>query len=191
MKPEIKMKGTLLPLFLVGMASSLIFTILFAALFRLHDEKIWLMLEYICGLILYHFFMRFFLGSFLSIAVKGPLDYSGKWFREKAFEKQLYRKIGVKKWKARMPTFDAALFSVKNSSPEILIQQVCHAEVVHVTTFFFCYLSVLLSLFAEDRAMFLVISITIAILSSLLELLLIIVQRYNRPRLIRLMEKHR
>ncbi len=191
MKQKMSWRGTLLPLFVFGMSSSLILTALFAVLFGTYDAKIWLALSFVCGSVFYHFFLRFFVGTITSVLIKPTLDYENAWFREKPFERGIYKKMRVKRWKAWLPTFDSASFSLEYSSAEVLIQQTCHSESVHVIIFICSYLSLLFCLFISEWELYLDIAIIIAVLASLLDLLLIIVQRYNRPRFISLFNREK
>ena len=92
------------------------------------------------------------------------IHYSLPWFRPKRFEKALYARLGVKRWKSHI--------------------NMCYAEAVHEVIFAASYLPVLLGLMFSHVLLFLVTSC----LFSIVHLFFVIVQRYNRPRLVRLYE---
>lgn len=112
------------------------------------------------------------------------IHYSLPWFRPKRFEKALYARLGVKRWKSHIPTYNYDEFSLSKHTPEEVIQNMCYAEAVHEVIFAASYLPVLLGLMFSHVLLFLVTSC----LFSIVHLFFVIVQRYNRPRLVRLYE---
>ena len=112
------------------------------------------------------------------------IHYSLPWFRPKRFEKALYARLGVKRWKSHIPTYNYDEFSLSKHTQEEVIQNMCYAEAVHEVIFAASYLPVLLGLMFSHVLLFLVTSC----LFSIVHLFFVIVQRYNRPRLVRLYE---
>ena len=88
----------------------------------------WLLsLAITCGTTFYHFAMRLLVGSL----IPARFDYRKSWFQEKPFEKALYRKLGLRRWKGNMPTYQPKLFSLEHYPLEEIIAHMCQAEVVH------------------------------------------------------------
>ena len=115
------------------------------------------------------------------------------WFRSFAFEKggAVYEKLGIRKWQNRVPDMSRILpfmMPAKNLSgnykerlPE-MIQETCVAEIVHLAS---CILG-LPCLWMWPGAGGVIITV---IFIGLLNLPFIFIQRYNRPRLLRLQKK--
>ena len=115
------------------------------------------------------------------------------WFRGFSFEKNgaVYEKLGIRKWHKKVPDMSRilpALMPAKNLSGDygerlpVMIQETCVAEIVHITVSI-----------AGLRCLWMwpgVGGMTVtAIHIILLNLPFILIQRYNRPRLIRLQKK--
>ena len=86
------------------------------------------------------------------------IHYSLPWFRPKRFEKALYARLGVKRWKSHIPTYNYDEFSLSKHTPEEVIQNMCYAEAVHEVIFAASYLPVLLGLMFSHVLLFLVTS---------------------------------
>lgn len=110
------------------------------------------------------------------------------------FEKEgrFWRKLGVHRWKDKVPDMSRLLGDMvkKQLAPDgktdyaLLVQETCVAECVH---FFLGLLS--LGAFALCRSDWMVCIVAVYILLGNLPFQ--IIQRYNRPRLLRLMRKAR
>ena len=61
-------------------------------------------------MIVYHFWGRILLGNLTKLF---RIHHGQRWFRERGFEKKLYRFLRVRKWKEKVLTYDPAAFSVK------------------------------------------------------------------------------
>jgi hypothetical protein len=132
--------------------------------------------------ILYRFGGRILLGK---LTLHMPLDHKHFWFREKCFERKLYKLLCVRKWKEKVLTYDPAAFSVQNHTLEEIATTMTKSETDH-------WINQLISLstllFAIPWGVFWIF-FTTAILSMLFDAQFIIVQRYNRPIVLRLMER--
>lgn len=133
------------------------------------------------GTTFYHFAMRLVVGHL----IPNNFDYRKGWFQPRAFESKLYRKLRVKKWKDRMPTYDPRLFSLTENAPEQILCNMCKSEVVHEVIILLSFLPLLFSLLWDSFFVFLITSVFAAALDTAF----VILQRYNRPRLARLMDK--
>lgn len=131
----------------------------------------------------YHFAMRLIVGAF----VPNHFDFRSRWFQPKAFEDKLYKALKVKRWKDHMPTYDPRLFSMKENTLEQIVANMCQAEVVHTVIILFSFLPLLFTLFWGAFPVFCITSI----LAAGVDTLFVIMQRYNRPRIVRLLQKRR
>ena len=129
--------------------------------------------------ICYHFTARLVIGSIMD-----KIDLSqfkpGSWrFRERKFEKKLYKAIRVKKWKRFAPTYDDSKFDITRNSAETVIGETCRAETVHWMCIAASLVSISFALIFDSLPAFLITGIA----GALVDLVFVIIQRYNRPRL--------
>lgn len=136
------------------------------------------------GTTLYHFAMRLAVGFFIPLLIK-KYNYRNRWFRPKKWEADLYRKLKVKTWKRKLPTFDPSQFSTQTNTLPQIVQNMCQAELVHVVIVIFSFVPLA---FIPILGAFWVFLIT-SLASALLDCVFIFAQRYNRPRLVRIIEK--
>lgn len=136
------------------------------------------------GTTLYHFAMRLAVGFFIPLLIK-KYNYRNRWFRPKKWEADLYRKLKVKTWKRKLPTFDPSQFSTDHYTLPEIAQNMCQAEMVHLVI---VVLSFVPLAFVPLFGVFPVFLAT-SLVAGLIDCVFIIAQRYNRPRLIRIIEK--
>lgn len=137
-----------------------------------------------CGTTFYHLAMRLTVASLIDTRYHNRMDYTKKWFQERAFEKKLYQKLQVRKWKKRLPTMNLRDFDLKNRSVEEIIQATCQAEIIHELIMPLSFVPVMFSVWFGSPGVFFITSCV----SFLFDSLFVIMQRYNRPRLIRLLK---
>ena len=140
-----------------------------------------------CGTCFYHFAMRLLVGYALNCIMQNKADYRKAWYQLRAFEPKLYKLLHVKKWKGNMPTYDPSCFDPKIHSWKEIAQAMCQAELVHEVI---AVLSFLPLAFAIPFGAFPVFLIT-SFLAALYDLSFVIIQRFNRPRIIKFIEKER
>jgi len=157
----------------------------FAVLYHLLQLGWLLSCAITCGMFAYHIAIRFLSPVILQWVFHRRYDYMARWFQPKVWEERLYARLKVKSWKARVMTYDPREFSLQLHTPEEIVVNMCHAEVVHELIVVLSFTSLL---FAIPFGSFWVFLIT-AILAALLDCIFILLQRYNRPRMIRLMKK--
>lgn len=137
------------------------------------------------GTIFYHLAVRLAVGCLIDARYHNQMDYTKKWFTERSFEPKLYKKIQVKKWKKRFPTFNPQDFDLKNRSVTEIVQVTCQAEIVHEVNMVLSFVPVVFSVWFGSLGVFLLTSCAAFIFDSIF----VIMQRYNRPRLLRLIQK--
>ena len=136
------------------------------------------------GTTLYHFVIRLLVGFLVPLCVR-KYDHSNWWFRPRKWENSLYRKLKVRKWKKNLPTFDPSQFSTETNTLSQIVQNMCQAELVHVVIVVLSFVPLAFVPLFGVFGVFLATSLA----SGLLDCVFIIVQRYNRPRLVRIIEK--
>ncbi|MBQ6840241.1 MAG: hypothetical protein IJO45_06075 [Oscillospiraceae bacterium] len=153
-----------------------------AALGYAHSSAGWLLSCAITfGTTFYHLAMRLLVGHL----IPNTFDYHSHWFQPKPFEAKLYRTLRVKKWKDRMPTYDPRLFSMTENTPEQILRNMCQSEIVHEVIVLLSFIPLLFSLLWDSFFVFLITSIFAAVTDTSF----VILQRYNRPRVERLMNR--
>jgi hypothetical protein len=134
------------------------------------------------GTVFYHFAMRLTVGAL----VPATFDHRSAWFQPKTFEAKLYRRLRVKKWKNRMPTYDPQLFSMPDNTMDAIVSHMCQAEVVHEIIIVCSFLPLLFSLLWGSFWVFFITSV----LAAAIDTSFVIMQRYNRPRVEQLINKY-
>ena len=141
-----------------------------------------------CGIttftIMYHLWMRIILGNVTKLF---KINYKQKWFKERKFEKKLYKFLRVKKRKGKALTYNPELFSLKDYSLEEIANTMSKAETDH-------WINELISLstllFAIMWGQFWIFLIT-AIVAMIFDSQFIVIQRYNRPRIVKILDKRK
>lgn len=163
--------------------SSVCFILHYSAIY---ESTVILWIGIVSFTIMYHFWLRIIMGNVTKI-FKDKINYTRWWFKEREFEKKLYKLIRVKKWKDRALTYNPELFDLKERSLEEIAHAMTKAELDHwinelisLSTIFFGFIWGQLWIFVVS-----------AIVAMIFDSQFIIIQRYNRPRVVRLLEKEK
>ena len=158
-------------------------TVVFAWLYRLFFADWMLSSAISAGTTCYHFAMRLVVGTIVPYWVKNPMKY--RWFQQKPFEAKLYAALKVKGWKAHMPTYNPASFSLRENSLAQIVDNCCVSEAVHEVIILFSFVPLLFTLLWGAFPVFLITSLLAAAFDSCFA----VMQRYNRPRLVQILSK--
>lgn len=149
------------------------------------DSRVIMWIGIVAIMIVYHFWVRIIMGN-ISKLFKKHLSYKQWWFKEKKFEKGLYKFLKVKEWKGKALTYNPESFSVKDNSLETLANTMTKSEwdhwmneLISVCSIFFAFI------FKVTVIPFLISAIAAMIFDSQF----IVIQRYNRPRIVKLLER--
>ena len=137
------------------------------------------------GTMFYHFGIRLLVGCLVDARYHNRMDHTRKWFTEKRFERKLYQFLRVKKWKKWLPTYNPQDFDMKSRSVAEIVQVTCQAEVVHEVNMVLSFVPIVFSIWFGSLGVFLLTSFAAFVFDSIF----VIIQRYNRPRLVRLMKR--
>ena len=137
------------------------------------------------GTTFYHLAVRLAVGYLIDARYHNRMDYTNKWFSERAFERTLYKKLQVKKWKKWFPTFNPEDFDIKSRSMSEIVQVTCQSEIVHEVNMVLSFVPLAFSVWFGSFGVFLLTSCAAFFYDSIF----VIMQRYNRPRMIRLIKK--
>ena len=136
------------------------------------------------GTTFYHFAMRLLMGAIVPLCAKNA-DPFHPWFRPRRWEEALYRKLGIKNWKKALPTYDPGQFDLSKNTLEQVLRNTCCAELVHEVIILFSLLPLLFAIPFGAFPVFL----TTSILAAAYDSVFVIAQRYNRPRLVKILKK--
>ena len=139
------------------------------------------------GTCFYHFSMRLIVGHAINYKMKNRADYTKRWYQQRPFESAVYKFLNVKKWKATMPTYDPSVFDPRKHTWEEIAQAMCQAEIVHEVIVVLSFLPLLAAIPFGAFLVFLFTSIA----AALYDLSFVIMQRFNRPRIIQFIKKER
>ncbi|MGM9857886.1 MAG: hypothetical protein ACI311_01360 [Bacilli bacterium] len=129
----------------------------------------------------YQGFLRPYTGLIIHNIYHNKMNFNKWWFKERKFESTLYKILGVRKWKNKMPTYDPDAFNIYKHSLEEVIGATCQAEIVHELMLVESLFPLLLIISFGEPLVFILTTLLCVIIESVF----IIMQRYNRPRLVR------
>ena len=144
-----------------------------------------LLLGIITFTIMYHFWVRIIMGN-LSKLFKKNIKYNQVFFKERSFEKGLYNFLRVKEWKGKALTYNPESFSLKEHSLKEIANTMTKSEVDHWINEVISLVSILFSFIWPNLFWAFLIS---AIAAMIFDSQFIIIQRYNRPRVLKILEK--
>ena len=163
-------------------AFSFIATILSIILFCRFNKSIYLTLAVTFGTISYHLGIRLLVGLFYNTIMKNHADYMKKWYQIHSWENKLYQLLKVKTWKDRMPSYNPEIFSNKKHTWDEIAQSMCQSELVHETNIILSFIPLIASIYFGSFYVFLITSVC----GAVFDLLFVIMQRYNRPRIVKI-----
>ena len=166
-------------------AFSLAATVILAISYKVTSSGILLPLAITSGTIAYHFVMRLMVGLAFHATMRNKADYRKRWYQVSKREMAVYEKLKVKQWKRRMPTYDPALFDPRLRTWEEIVQAMCQAELVHETIAVLSFLPILAGIWFGEYPVFIVTSV----LSAACDMVFVIMQRYNRQRVTKLLNR--
>lgn len=166
---------------------SLILTIISVIIYNRLSMGLFFSLTLTFATTFYHFAMRLAVGGIIDYIMDNQADYHKKWYQPLAFEKILYKKLKVRQWKNKMPTYDPDQFSIEDKSFDAIAQAMCQAEIVHEVIILFSFLPIFASYWLGALPVFVITSIV----SAAFDLMFVMMQRFNRPRIIKLAEREK
>lgn len=134
----------------------------------------------------YHFLMRLLVGVAVKATFPKQIDPQNRWFRERSWEKKCYRFLRVRSWAKHVPTFRPDEFDLQKHGYGGLARQTCLSELVHELIILLGFGSLFFCFFFDDPLANLAPFLITAILAGMYDMQFVILQRYNRPMLLRL-----
>lgn len=139
------------------------------------------------GTTFYHFAMRLLVGWGFDRRMENRADCGKAWYQPRSWEPRLYERLGVKRWKDKLPSYDPTLFDPRVHTWDEIAQAMCQAELVHETCAALSFLPLLAAVPFGAFPVFLVTSLC----GAAVDLAFVVMQRYNRPRVVRIARKRR
>lgn len=133
-------------------------------------------------MIMYHLGLRILFGE---ITKHFKISYKHSFFKPLFFESRLYKLLRVRQWKDKALTYDPDAFSPKKHSWEEIANTMSKSEVDHWINEVISLVSIFFSLLWGELYIFLIT----AVLAMLFDAQFILIQRYNRPLVIKHIEK--
>lgn len=178
-KPELIKKGVLLAGFPIAG------TVLLSVLYRKTACEVFLPLAITFGTTSYHVVMRLLVGLAFCVVMQNKAGYKKRWYQVGEHETAFYEKLGIKNWKRRMPTYDHTLFDPRVHTWVEIAQAMCQAELIHETIVLLSFLPIAEGIWFGAYPVFIVTSV----LAAGCDMLFVMMQRYNRHRVMKLLKR--
>jgi len=133
-------------------------------------------------MLVYHLWGRIIMGNVSKLFKINP---NHPWFKEWQFEKKLYKLLLVKKWKGKALTYNPEAFSLEKHSLDEIALVMTKSEVDHWINEGISLFSILFSLLWGETWIF----VLTAVLAMVFDAQFIVIQRFNRPRILRILKK--
>ena len=134
--------------------------------------------------IVYHFWLRLIMGC---VTRRFRIRYTSWWFKERRFEKRLYCFLKVRRWKGKILTYDPDAFSLNKHSYEEVANAMAKAETDHWINEMISLSTMLFSLLWGAPWLF----ISTGIVGMLFDMQFILVQRFHRPIIVRVIDREK
>lgn len=164
---------------------SFLLTVCCFTLYEITNYKFLVPFTITFGTTAYHFVIRLMVGMVIDSTMHNKVNYCKRWYHVGKSEMKLYQIIKVKKWKNKMPTYDADTFDTSKHSWDEIVQATCQSELVHETNVIFSFLPVIASVWFGSFWVFLITSA----LGAGFDLVFIMMQRFNRTRILKIIQK--
>ena len=148
------------------------------------ENNIFLWIGITAFTITYHFWGRIILGN-ISKLFKKYINYNQWWFKEKWFEKNLYEILRVKKWKGKVLTYNPEQFDLKTNSLDQIANTMVKSEIDHWINEVISISTMFFGLIWGETWIFVITALAAMIFDGQF----IVIQRYNRPRVLKILER--
>lgn len=169
--------------------SLILFTlaVVFLSVYRIYHQS-WMLAAYLTMLTtFYHFAMRLVVGETVTAIFKNrQFNENSFGFRIHSFEHKAYKLLCVKRWKSKVITAKPEQFDLKKITPNEVLHNMLQAELVHRIIIILSFLPLLMIIPYGCPDVFILTSIV----ASLFDLTFVIIQRYNRPRIMKLVKHY-
>ena len=162
-----------------------VLTACFSAVYVKNHIAVCFSLAITCGTFTYHTAMRFAVGWLIG-RHRVPVNPTGHWFGAHPWEPGLYARLRVKRWKHRVPSY---MPYDMHGDLQGVVDQMCRNELAHECIMALSFVPLLFCLFCDDPVVNLPVFLITSVLAATADAFPVILQRYNRPRLLRLLQR--
>lgn len=173
--------------FIKAVIGSIVGTLASFLLYRFYESSWLLSLTITLGTIAYHLTVRLFVGGLVNSVMHNHAAYHKNWYQLRSFENRIYGILKVKQWKSKLPSYEPEWFSPQKHTFDEIAQAMCQSEIVHEINVVLSFLPLFVSIWFGSFAVFCVTSIA----AACFDMAFVIVQRYNRPRIVRIVERQK
>lgn len=136
----------------------------------------WISMFVASEMILFHFLPPFVIPfSVIAYKTKSPF-----WFKQSKFDKWFYKKIKIREWKNKVPSYDDSLFSLKMRSKEQIIKGMIQSGNVHLFLIFLSFVPIILGKYFSHYTEMIIM----AVIFSIVHIPFVVIQRFNIPRVV-------
>ena len=134
----------------------------------------------------YHFAMRILVGEGVTYFYKHrEFHYASAWYRIHKGEIRLYRVLKVKNWKLKLITAKPEQFDVRKRTYQELLHNMTQAEIGHEIMMGLSFVPLLFIIPYGAPLVF----VTTSVIACVMDFLFVMIQRYNRPRVLKIKER--
>ncbi len=137
------------------------------------------------GTFAYHLLLRVGTGVVIDACHKRPFSGTAFFWHVAPWEAKLHAVLRVRHWKRKLPTYHPEDFDRRKQAPCHILQAMYQAELVHSVIASLSWLPLLATYCFGSFWVFFLSSLC----ASVFDCLFVLIQRYNRPRLEKLMQK--
>lgn len=131
-----------------------------------------------------HFSIRIIIGQIVKAICKNiKFNYNSIWFKSYSVDHHLYNFLHIKNIKNKMISANPYMFDIFHRRIDEVLHYMTVAEIVHEISFVASYVPCLLIFVYGSPEIFIITSV----IASIVDLLYVFIQRYNRPRLLEMM----
>ena len=183
MKMKTKPSGPALFMYCVIALSAVCAAVCFCLYYgKIHTGDAVLWTGVTCFTVMYHLWLRIIMGNVTKLF---SIRYTQLWFQAHAFEERLYRIFRVIKWKVTALTYNPEVFVVQAHALDEIANTMSKAETDHWMNELISLSTLLFGLLWGQLWIF---ALT-AVLAMLFDGQFIVIQRYNRPRVVKILKR--
>lgn len=172
-----------------GTLAFLTLTVIFLVCWLVLGQGVFLTLLITFATFFYHFAIRLVVGAAVDGITARGVNYNAAWFRQSRAEAKLYKLLKVHSWKVKLPTYVPGSFSLKENTLEQVVCNMCCAEIVHEVNVAVSFVPVVLSVIIPALRSTILVFVLTSLAAAAFDMLFVMIQRYNRPRMLKLMRR--
>ncbi len=113
------------------------------------------------------------------------VNINSNYYKLRKIEEKIYNIIKVKKWKTKAPTYEPDEINIDKYTIKEILVNMCNSEIIHTINTIVSYIPLIFIIWYGKPIVFVITSIC----ASMYDLQFVAIQRYNRPRMMKIMER--